>query len=112
MQKLMLKQLLLGILRGGVGKKIRLVVKTLTTFQLLQHQSTIFSPAGNTAAAIMNTRGLSYGGKDNRTHLLRGRGWFLNNGSTHRWIWHFSAGEQIFSYNSLCLFGWEQMDFK
>lgn len=49
-------------------------MKTLTTFQLLQHQSTIFSPAGNTAAAIMNTRGLSYGGKDNRTHLLRGQG--------------------------------------
>lgn len=49
-------------------------MKILTTFQLLQHQSTIFSPAGNLATAIMNTRGLSYGGKDNRTHLLRGQG--------------------------------------
>lgn len=42
--------------------------------QLLQHHNTIFSPAGNVAAAVLNTRGLLYRGRDNSTHLLGGCG--------------------------------------
>lgn len=45
-------------------------------------------------------------------HTERTGGWFLNHGNNLRCIWYFSAGEQIFNYNSLHFFGWEQMHFK
>lgn len=48
-------------------------MKILATLQLPQHHDT-FSPAGNLAAAVLNTRGLLYGGRDNSTYLLGGHG--------------------------------------
>lgn len=60
-------------------------MKILTMLQLLQHNNTYFSPAGNLEAAALNTRGLLYGGRDNSRHLLKGWGLFShNNGSVHR----------------------------
>lgn len=68
---LMLKQLLSGISWRELGKKISLIIKILTMSQQLRHHNTIFSPAGNLAAAVVNTRGLLRGGRDNSIHLLR-----------------------------------------
>lgn len=42
--------------------------------QLLQQHNTVFSLSGNLAAAVLYTRDLLYGGRDNSTHVLRGWG--------------------------------------
>lgn len=55
-------------------------MKILTMLQLLQHCKTLFSPAGNLAAAILNTEDFPMEGQIT-AHAEQTGGWFLNHGN-------------------------------